>query len=304
MAFKRFRRFACVLAGACALATAFTFAGCTSDHPEAKVTIKFNDVSYVLEYKLYRSYYPQTVQHFIELADAKFYDNTIIHNYSAGSYWYGGGYSYNAQVDGEATDYVSDFNDKAMEDYLYNNSKEKAYYNLAGKLTPSVYRDYIDGKYVGALSTLIGEFGSQHTFKYGDGLKSSYGCLRMYYSEKDTDAVVHLRKTGSVGKDLLDGYEANSATSLFTIQVSSSTSADSDNAIFAVLQNTDKLKELQTAITDYINDNALTTTTFTSTYNDIQVDLLDEIIGETGNQVSYTLTKEPIIVESVRITKY
>jgi hypothetical protein len=103
-----------VTAAACALPM---LSACTikTSHPEAKITISFNDTSYVLKYKMYRNMYPQTVQHFIELADNGFYDNTIIHDYGS-TYWYGGGYSYNTEVDGVATDYAEAFSQNSMAD--------------------------------------------------------------------------------------------------------------------------------------------------------------------------------------------
>ena len=103
MKFKKFARLICVAALAGAAVAVPLMSGCNTDHPEARITIEYDSVTYVLNYKMYRNMYPQTVKHFIELADNGFYNNTIIHNYqSNSSNWYGGGYRYEeSSVEGE-----------------------------------------------------------------------------------------------------------------------------------------------------------------------------------------------------------
>lgn len=276
--------------------------GCTSDHPEAVVTIEFNGTTYELNYKMYRNMYPQTVQHFIELADAGFYDNTIIHNYAT-NYWYGGGYTYNdASYSG---DYASDYEagDGAMREYFEANSKERQYADLfaAGKLTPSVYRDYLDGEYRNALPTLIGETGETHVIENG-ALTGGYGALRMFYSDKDleTSDIVYLDKDGN-DMPILAEYGQHSATSLFSIQVSTSTDADSDYCIFAQLTDTTPLSDLQSAITNYTSSHS----SFTMSVSNVEIDLYDQIIGDRyTNYDTYTVTSVPIKIVSVKITKY
>lgn len=284
------------LAAACALPA---LSGCAikTSHPSAKITLSFNGTEYVLNYKLYRNMYPQTVQHFIELADSGFYDNTIIHNYTS-SNWYGGGYAYNES-------YKTDYADNGMADYLETYSKEEIYEDLfnAGKLTPSVYKSYINDTYTDALSTLIGEFNyNGHEIENG-ALSSSYGCLRMYYSAKNTDEVVYLKKSGNEKKEILGQYSYNSATSLINIQVDTSVATDNYYCIFGVLKDTEDLEELQEAISDYLSDNNLTSTSFTSSAS-LFVDNYDRIIGKRVNAETFYLTAEPIVVTSVKITKY
>jgi cyclophilin family peptidyl-prolyl cis-trans isomerase len=299
MSIKKLARAVCALSlsvAACAVSFA---SGCAikTNHPEAKITISFNDTTYELKYKLYRNMYPQTVLHFIELADSGFYNDTIIHNYTD-SYWYGGGYSY-------TDEYATYFANSAMAEYLENNSKEAIYEDLfnQGALTPSVYRNYNDGNYEDALSTLIGEFTSnKHTIDNG-ALVSSYGCLRMYYTDKTTDAIVYTKKDGNEKKELFGEYKYNSATSLFNIQVGSSTSADSSYCIFGELKDTDPLEDLQEAISDYITNSSYTSSSFRPS-TDIYVDNYDAIIGSRVNEVSYRTTAVPIIIKSIKITKY
>lgn len=296
MSFKNLRRIVCATVCAGVFAAIPAMSGCTiqTEHPEAKITISFNDVEYVLEYKMYRNMYPQTVLHFIELAENNFYDNTIIHDYES-SYWYGGGYGYTEEYD-------QDFEDGAMDDYLTNTSKASEYYNdlfLGGKLTPSVYLDYIAGDYKQPLSTLIGEFSNNQHIIEKNALASSFGCLSMYYSDKsDTVKHVYLDKEGT-DDELLGDYNYNSATSLFRIQVSSSTSEISSYCIFAVLKDTDVLDDLRSDISTYISDNSLSgkfTQNATVTLYDYDV--------KTETQDTYTLPYLPLIIKKVEITKY
>ena len=82
--------------GAAAVLTvsaAAMLAGCTSSNPEVTITYSFNGNTYEVEYKLSRSDAPQTTQHFIDLADAGYYDGTCIHNYTSTA-MYGGGYTF------------------------------------------------------------------------------------------------------------------------------------------------------------------------------------------------------------------
>ncbi len=311
MSFKKLRRIigAVALSGLCAIVPAFC--GCNTDHPEAKITVSFDGTEYVLEYKLYRNMYPQTVQHFIELADNGFYNNTFVHNYTT-SKWYAGGYDYvvSSEEESEALDYSASFNDGKIgfRDYLESVSKEKAYATLAdpaaGKITPSVYKNLIDGDFSQPLTTLIGEFtNNQHKIDNG-ALKSSYGCLRMEYSEKSMDSVknerVYLDKQGSP-KGVMGDYKNNSATSLFSIQTNTTVSSDSKYCIFGVLQKTQTLQDLRSAVTAYSNRVG------SSKFNldvSLYVDNEDEYVGANVNEVSYRATSVPIIIKSVKITKY
>lgn len=281
---------------AAAVLTAVPFmSGCESSHPEAVITISYDGTEYELNYKLYRNMYPQTVRHFIELAESGFYNNTIIHNYSGSSYMYGGGYSYS---DTYETDY--DEGELGMLDYFEINSKEAEYYNLAintDTLTPSVYRDNIDGRYIDALPTVIGEVGETHVIQNSE-LTGSFGALRMYYSDKsfddDFDDTVYLDKDGNDDVVIMADYEQHSATSLFSIQTSSS-SGSSDYCIFGQLIETQALTDLISAIESD-----------TVTVSDVPIDTRDVLLGEAdvANFEDFTVTALPIIVVSVEITRY
>lgn len=295
MTFKKIRRIACVAALASLTVAVPFMAGCVNSHPEAEITIGYGESEYVLRYKMYRKLYPQTVKHFIELADSGFYDGTIIHDFRT-SYWYGGNYSYDEEY---AAAYEG--GKAELSDYMEAHSKEASYYELAtnGTLTPTVYTDLIDGQYSQPLTTLIGEF-SNNAHKYEDSaseMTRSFGCLATYYSSKP-DSVknkhVYLDKEGSE-LGVQGDYRYNCTTSLFSIQVSESTkSKDANYALFGMLQNEDVLTKLKKDVA-------------TSTqYTDVKlyVDSKDHFVSANVDEVEYKLRKEPIKIVSVKITKY
>lgn len=306
MKLKKLGHIACAIAVAGLAFSLPVLSGCDKDHPEAEITISFDGTDYVLEYKLYRNMYPQTVQHFIELAQNGFYDNTIIHNYqSSSSYWYAGGYDYISEsADDDVPTYEEAYADGSSEvllDYYEAASKEYEYSVLAdpdnGKITPSVYEDISQGSYVDPLDTLIGEFSSnQHTIENG-ALKQSFGCLTFYYSSKSQDSVtnkrVYLNKTGS-SFGVQGQYTYNSATSLFRINTGTTTSSLSSYCIFATLENSDVLTSLKEAVTD-----KSVSTKSVSLY----IDNYDKYLGPNANEATYYMASTPIIIKSVKITK-
>lgn len=305
MKLKKFGHIVCatLIAG-----TAFCLpfmSGCSNAHPEVQITISYNEEDYVLEYTLYRNMYPQTVQHFIELTENGFYDNTIIHNYQS-NYLYGGGYNYEI-TDADGLTYEAayeDGSDEALLDYYEAASKEYEYSVLAnpanGKITPSVYEDISEGEYIDPLDTLIGEFTSnQHKIENG-ALKQTYGCLTMFYTAKSSDAIknkrVYLDKYGS-DFGVQGDYSYNSATSLFRIYTSNPSTPSSLSAycIFGTLNNTEVLDDLKSAITT----GKISTKSVT-----LYVDNYDKYLGVNSNQTTYSMANTPIIVKSVKVTKY
>lgn len=286
-----------------------------SDHPEAKITISFNEKTYTIEYTLYRNMYPQTVQHFIELADEGFYDNIIIHDYKS-SDWVTGAYSYDS---GDTTGYKAMYTN-AMSEYLETHCKEKAYYDLmtagieSGKFSASVYsREVYDDKgnpivaKADALPTLIGEFSDNgHKIEGNKGLTSSYGTLKMVYYKKDGNQIVTLNN--SFNQILYGNYSNNCATSLFSMQVGSSSLYDASKyCVFGQFKN-DKSKSALEDLTDDINDysdSLGSSSTLTKTVS-THVDKEDKFADEGGKEIdtSFTMISMPIIITKVEITKY
>lgn len=314
MSFKRLKRAVAGAALAAAVGAAAVFGGCSieSSHPRARLTLEFNGTEYVIEYTLYRNMYPQTVRHFIELADAGFYDNTIIHDYTAND-WYGGGYAYDEEA------YAAASEDDGFEDYLNDSRyyKEDDYLALfkEGKLTSSVYTGYSyddDGNMTvseeDAYHTLIGEFANNdHVIDEGRR-GAEYGSLKMFYSDKvieDMAAAQVFIKTGS-GQVLVHDYEYNSATSLFALQVGSSSSlAVANYATFAYLtgeSDINTLDDLLEAVADYIDDEYNSDNDFLAP-TEAEIDRIENI-AEQAASTEYDVPRAAIVIRSVEITAY
>ena len=309
---KKIKHVLISLALAAVVSVSAAASACTvkTKHPRAKITIEFNEQTYDIEYTLYRNMYPQTVQHFIELADEGYYNGMIIHNYSSTD-WFTGSYSY------DENEYETAYSTAGtLREYLESKSKEQQYYDLAGKLTPSVYKQlrYEGQKEVvskeDALPTLIGEFANNdHRIDKG-ALTADFGVLKMYYYDKGEDNHQKVAIENSFGQILEHDYRYNCATSVFAIQTSDSSSyAESKYAIFARLRN-DKAKKslnaLSDAIEDYISDNFSSTSKSFTTSVTTQVDNLDSFAEEGGKSVdaTFTLTAKPIVIKTVKVTKY
>lgn len=315
---KKFKNVLISFALASVVAVTAAMTGCSikTKYPRAEITVEFNEQTYKIEYTLYRNLYPQTVQHFIELADAGYYDDMIIHNYTS-SDWFTGAYSYTAE-DGDNLGYSSAYTARGMSEYLEHNSKEEAYYKLFndGALTPSVYKKLIyndKGEQIvskdDALPTLIGEFSNNdHVIEKG-ALTASYGCLKMfYYGKGSTNQKVAIEN--SFGQLLEHDYKYNCATSVFAMQTGTSSSYGASNyCVFATLRNesaTNAFNKLNDAISDYIADLLGGSSSKFSTSVKVTVDNLDTFADEGGQgiDVTFTATAQPIVVKSVKITKY
>lgn len=315
MSFKKIGRIACVSALACIAGATAAFSACTIEtkHPRAKITIEFNEKTYEIEYQLYRNMYPQTVKHFIQLADEGFYDNTIIHNYTTND-WYGGGFKYSAE------DYTSAYaTTGTLKEYFLENSLEEAYYNLftEEKLTPSVYKsaefdDNGKAKGTDALPTLIGEFANNdHTVEKG-ALTSAFGALKMYYTSGKTYGGEKTSKDKVWVENTTDhfaferDYALNSATSLFTIQAGTSSAlTDSAYCTFGILKDGsgDVLNDLKDAISTYISDNLGGTSSSFYKSVEVTVDKYEQF-ADKGTDVTYRASVLPIVIKTVKITKY
>ena len=251
--------------------------------------------------------YPKTVQHFVELADEGFYNNMIVHDYKSGSDMLTGAYSYSDEDELYA---ISTYGE-----YLEKNYKEQEYYDLfnAGKLTPSVY-DSVSYDAKGnrtvssdnALATLIGEFSDNNHVIEKNALTAKVGALKMYYYDKGTS-----NKPATVqnwaGQVLTQDYKYNCATSVFSMQIGSSSIGASKYCVFADLKNDKAKKELEAlieAIDAYREE--ITASKFETTGVKTYVDTLDTFAPEDGRhiEVSFTMTSLPIVIESVKITKH
>lgn len=301
----------CVVATAVGLSMFASACSLKTSHPNAKITVDFNNVSYEIEYTLYRNMYPRTVQHFIELADNGFYDNMIVHNYNTSSDWFTGAYSFNGYTapEGESElTYESAYKNGAnsLKDYLSKNSKEQAYYDLAKdvqKLTPTVFKRVAGNKVDEPLPTLIGEFSENDHKIENKALTAKTGSLKMFYYEK-ADPNKKTAIVTSSNQILEHDYKYNCATSIFSMQVGNSTQlSENKYCVFAEIKSSsaDKLNELLKNIAEYIEDNGYSGKFTTSVT--IGVDNLDEF-SKAKAEVSFSVPAAPLIIKSVKITKY
>lgn len=275
------------LAGACTFAVATSFVGCTTNHPEAQIVISFNGENYTLGYKLYRKLAPSTVQHFIELADAKYYNGMCIHNYTS-TKWYTGAYSYDAENTEKNAGLI-----------------EKNYFEAVKSisLTQTVWHDEAKQN---PTYTLYGEF-SANDFEVSSGaLTQDFGSLSMYYTLKPSDnhkTVYALRSDGNGTS--IKSYNNNSTTSLFYINVANNGKSDS-YCTFATIteKSSETLTKLRDAISEYIADKKASDADydFAPSKSGITTDLGNNDYGE--STASYNVPQEPIVIKSVKIKKY
>ncbi len=311
----------CVLSLAFIVSASIFAAACTIEtkHPEVKITVTFNGEDYDMKFKLYRNMYPQTVRHFIELASSGFYDGTIIHDYVASDSWIGGGYSYNG-VDEEGNalseTYEEAIANDRMADYLDNNDLEEKYNALyeSGALTASVYSNRDEIKYnaktdsADALRSVMGEFSNNIGQEIENGaLSASYGTLKMFYYPMDT--MQHVFVTPNKKQVIEALYRYNSATSLFMIQTSStSTYSASYYATFGKIKDTDDLDDLLDDIDDYIDDQSyaegIEFTVETDTVEVNNADSFNKEDSDNGIQTTFTVTRAPLVIKTIKVTKY
>ena len=276
------------LALGCIVGCAATFTGCTTSHPEAKITIEFNGKTYALEYKMYRKITPTTVNHFITLAENGYFDGLCVHDYT-GTRMYTGGYTY----------------DETKDDLIVY----KPYFETVAAYKSFSHSVWKDDSQENPTYTLYGEF-SKNNFRVQNGsLKDGFGSLTMYYEDKGTceDFVSVKRSDGN--KYSSKEYKYNSATSLFYINLSTSSSTNSQYCTFAELDGDSKetLESLQNAIDEYIETTFGTEEGASSEFiESVTVDVCedDPYVGDSALVATYEVPVEPIVIKSVKITKY
>ncbi len=299
---KLVRRVAAIASSAVLAAGAVCmFAGCTSKHPLVTVTYSFNGKEYAVEYELSRLMAPQTVQHFIELADAGWYEGTCIHDYNE-SFMYGGGYT--VDEDGELQE----------KDYF---AFVKGYEADHDAFTQSVRKN---DEVQTPLYTVYGEFSDNGCVPASVEYKHERGALVMYYTDKsDTgnfDVVVDRADSGKGNdgeKTQLVKYSLNSATSLFYTCLNTDSSRDSKYAVFGKvtdLTESGAFEQLIAAISSY-RDALEEGVDFTVT-EEPRLDTLDHVgdddfanVRGGNNKASFSFPKEmPIVITSVTVDKY
>ena len=283
---------ALVLAGSVAM-----LAGCTtSNYPEVTITYSFNGEDYAVNYRLSRVDAPKTVQHFIELADAGFYNGMVVHDYQDYTMKTGG----YRLVDGELVEV----------DYL---SEVRRLDEEGNAFTQSVWAD--EERTI-PLYSVYGEFSANGVEnENGKEYVHSQGALVMYYTDKGSgnEQVWVERADGGADNDgnayqqLSYGY--NSTTSLFyTFTGESRTSADSFYCVIGMATNYEEAMTngLLAAINEY-EDTLDEGVTFTEAQTAVPLNQYDYFrsVQTAGLTDDFeTPVSMPIIIKSVEVTKY
>lgn len=290
---KTMKKIACLaLATLSVGACASTFAGCETSHPEVEMQIQFNGETYTLEYKLYRKIAPSTVNHFLYLTENGYYDGLCVHDYNEDYLrMYTGAYSADETAEHGLT-YKPYYETVATYDEL------KAY--------PTTV--WFDKEQNNPSFTVYGEF-ENNNFKVKKGaLASSYGSLSMYYhdisSYEEAEQRVYVKRADSEGEATGRAYKYNSTTSMFFISMQSSGSVQSKYCTFATLENADVLKDFKADFDAYISANYGTEEDDFFTEESVTVCQDDAVVGDHEITVTYDVPKTPIVIKSVKVTKY
>lgn len=268
-----------ILAVSATVACVGTMSACETSHPKVALTLEFQNKEYVLEYQLYRNIAGATVKHFLALVDADYYDGVCIHDYDSDDAMYTGGYTYTANADNGGL-------------------VEKNYYEIAPTIQTFSHSVWQDEGQTKPTYTLYGEF-SDNDYKVTNGaLQESFGALTMYYTQKDCEETVWVKRGDGNGvSEKKYGY--NSATSMFSISLSSKSTTNTKYCTFATLDedSVDVLKSLQAAIDAYAGEDD-----FTTAYT-LRVDEDDLYIGDHNETATYDVPDAPIIIKEVKIKK-
>lgn len=266
-----------------AFASVATLTACETSNPEVSMTVTFNGKEYELNYKLYRKLAPTTTTHFLELVDAGYYNGLCVHDYSANE-WVTGAYTFDATKTDEG------------------GLTYKDYFAIAPTLdlTATVWKDR---ERTTPTYTVYGEF-SKNNFEVENGkITNSYGSLTMKYFDigKVYDSV--WCEKSSEGETKRD-YQYNSATSVFSMNLSTSGATYSQYCTFAnLLKDEDKteLEKLASAVKAYIEDNGdeedfapEVTEVTTNTGDPFAIDF-DE---------TFNVPVQPIVIKEMKVTKW
>ena len=257
------------------------FTGCETKKPEVEMKIEYAGEVYTLEYTLYRELAPETVKHFIKLADNNYYNGLCVHSYdTTTNKMYTGAYEYQAGAENGGLIY-------------------KNYYDIVSKYSDFNHTVWTDSSKATSTYTLKGEF-SANSFKVESGaLKQSFGSLAMFYSAKDFDDLEKVAVLRADGKKTDNkGYEYNSATSQFSIFFSKTETSNANYCTFATLNSdsVEVLEALLAAINEYESD-------FVEEI-EMEIDKGDVVLGDRDNVATYKVPVSPITIKSVKVTKY
>lgn len=261
-------------------ACAATFTACETKYPEVKLEIEFDGEVYELEYKLYRTVAPSTVNHFIKLVENGYYDGVCVHDYDAGeSKLFTGAYTYTAGADNGGLVY-------------------KNYYDIVKTYENFPHTVWADEQQQTPTYTLYGEF-SDNGFSVKNGITDSlFGSLSMYYTAKTTseDKVSVKRNDGDGYSN--KQYKYNSATSMFTIALGEDAKTSSAYCTFATLaeDSVDTFKSLKEAIDSHGDD--------LTNVHTLDVDRDDMFVGDHALTATYLVPEIAIVIKKATVEKY
>ena len=293
---KASKLFSVIVAAAVLAGCVFMFSACESKNPEIRITVSFNDTEYELEYKLYRSFAPQTVAHYIELIDLDYFNNTVIHDYQSDR-MIGGGFTYEDMENGDVMD------DLVQKDY------DEATTNPDGSLKLNNISVWSDADRKQATNRLYGETKDNGFSVENGGLSNTFGALGTYTYVRKTDdgADEYFYTRQSDGGEGKSRYYKNSFQGMFYIYTSTTTSSSTNYCVFGELKDEDSntaLNDLLTAISDYVADEANNLDSFTEELDDSLVQ--DSMItgGEYEPAANFLVPQVRIIITDVTVTKY
>ena len=315
---KKLRRSLAVLSAAgLAVLSMGMLAGCDTKRPEITITYTFNGNDYEVDYTLSRDATPQTVRHFIELADAGYYNEKgfCVHDYD-GTYLRTGAYTFNEEKELAEYDYFAEVKRLEAEEGV--------------EFTQSVYLTDLSNadKKGDGLYTVYGEMTGQYTYT-GTRYSHAQGALVMYYPSKGTF-------TGTVTVERNDGgennngekyqantrYDYNSATAMFyTFLGTSNYTNDQNYCVFGMASNYEEqmTNGLLKAITDYQEEHSEdeefsftlemtkrmnTLDHFASTYAENVRNFFESIRKTDVEEIYQTPVDEPIYLKSIKVNKY
>lgn len=283
---------AITIAGAAAIAAVsmLAFVGCDTQYPEVTITYEFDGKTYDVEYELSRRGAPQTVQHFIELADAGYYNDTVIHNYEDGGLFiYGGGYVLDENGDLEEKDYWTEV--KKLE-------TEKGI-----SFTQSVFTENDHEP----LYTVRGEFSANGVQKNEKSYRHNQaGTLVMYYMDKGNDntRVATVRSDNGETQEN-DVYSYNSATSMFyTFTGASRTDLDNKYCAFGRTKDFSQLQALMDAVNEKAKERDENDPFFVEQEITLNQNDYFELVRNAKDTTIYNVPDLPIKIVSVKVNKY
>ncbi len=286
-----------ILCGALAAVSVFGCAtmmtGCKTAHPEVQMKLSFNGETYTLTYKLYRKVAPATVKHFMKLVEEDYYDGMCIHDYdTTQDRMHTGGFTLSA-TDNTAIEY-------------------KPYFDIVSKYSKFPHSVWFDEQNKEYAYTLKGEFKESNGFEVKNGeLKQTFGSLTMFYHTIENEALasqdVYTVRGSDDGELNIWDYQYNCATSMFFISLSETTKSSGSYCTFATLNKKGKsnLRDLQEAIDEYVADYydadaaEFTKTVYANVFQD------DPIVnGAAQRDEEFSIPKQPIVIKSMKVTKY